>query len=108
MQLWEESPVRWIPPILDGFDTSDPGLHFVIGPRQVGKTTMVKLLIRDELGRWGPFSIFYFSCDEILDHRELGEMIDGYLSMRREKSSILEELPIFAVSWKISFRALRK
>ena len=80
-------------------------MHFVIGPRQVGKTTMVKLLIRDELGRWEPFSVFYFSCDEILDHRELGEIIDGYLSMRREKSIkrsliVLDEVSFVNEWWR--------
>ena len=35
----------------------------LLGPRQVGKTTMIKLFIRDLLQkRVNPRNIFYFSC----------------------------------------------
>jgi predicted AAA+ superfamily ATPase len=58
-------------------------MHFITGPRQVGKTTALKILIGRllEQGR-EPKSIFYYSCDELTDHHELGEVLDGYYRAR--------------------------
>lgn len=102
---WEASPVRWIPPILNDFHLQEPGLHFLTGPRQVGKTTMLKMMIRNELSKRDPFSVLYYSCDEILDHRELGEVIDNYLSFRKEKDidhslMVLDEVSFVSGWWR--------
>ncbi len=32
-----------------------------------------------------PLSIFYFSCDELSDYKELGEILDNYLKMKDER-----------------------
>ncbi|WP_457555017.1 AAA family ATPase [Candidatus Pyrohabitans sp.] len=60
-------------------------MHFLVGARQIGKTTPLKIHIHRLLERGHePKSIFYYSCDEIVDHRDLGELIDSYLSARKE------------------------
>ncbi len=83
---WKSSVVKWIPPVLDGLELKPFALHFLVGPRQVGKTTALKILIHRALERgWSPWSIFYYSCDELSDYRELGEVIDSYLSARDER-----------------------
>jgi len=77
---WEASPVKWIPQdVTSSVSTTPFSLNFLSGPRQVGKTTAVKLLIRELLRSRQQESIFYYSCDELSDHVELGEVIDGYL-----------------------------
>jgi hypothetical protein len=48
-----------------------PSLNFVVGPRQVGKTTALKISIHDLLRRRNPKGTFYYSCDELSDYREL-------------------------------------
>lgn len=85
LDIWDRTPIKWKPSILEEIDIEQKGLHFLIGPRQVGKTTSLKLLIREQLKRRDNRSVFYFSCDEILDHQELGEILDTYLSIRNEE-----------------------
>jgi predicted AAA+ superfamily ATPase len=80
LEEWEASPVRWVPKEVVGKISLRPSsLNFLSGPRQVGKTTAVKLLIRDLLRERRPEAIFYYSCDELSDHAELGEVLDDYL-----------------------------
>jgi len=40
---WEASPVKWIPPILKTFNFRPFSLNFLVGQRQVGKTTALKV-----------------------------------------------------------------
>ena len=90
-QRWEESPVRWTPKETWSLSLKPFSLNFLYGPRQVGKTTLVKLLIHHLLkeGRMkgSPYSVFYFSCDELTDHKELGEVLDSYMSARDARHS---------------------
>ncbi len=39
------------------------GIYTLIGPRQVGKTTYLKLLIQELLKEHAPSNLFYFSCE---------------------------------------------
>mgnify|MGYP001626390211 CR=1 FL=1 len=58
-------------------------LNFIVGPRQVGKTTAVALLIKRLLESGvDPRSIFYFSCDRLADYRGLDEVLRDYLRIR--------------------------
>lgn len=68
---------------------------------------MIKILIYDLIKYRDPRPIFY-SCDEVADYRELGEIIDNYQSARKEwgiKSSIifLDEIT-FVNEW---YRAIK-
>ncbi len=80
---WTQQPVRWVPDIVNEILLEPFALHFITGPRQVGKTTALKILIAQllEQGR-EPKSILYYSCDELTDHQELGEVLDGYYRSR--------------------------
>ncbi len=86
VQEWKESEIRWIPREIEELSLTPFSLNVLWGPRQVGKTTLVKLLI-DKMIKSGrdPLSIFYFSCDELSSYKELGEVIDNYLRMKRER-----------------------
>jgi predicted AAA+ superfamily ATPase len=80
---WTQQPVRWVPDIVDEISLEPFALHFITGPRQVGKTTALKILIQLLLdGGRDPRSIFFYSCDELTDHHELGEVLDDYLRSR--------------------------
>ncbi len=99
-------PRWWIPNFVEEFKFKPYSLHFLIGPRRVGKTVALELLI-DRLLREGlrEDSIFYISCDEILDFKELGEILDNYLSFKRERrieSSliILDEITFVEEWWR--------
>jgi predicted AAA+ superfamily ATPase len=81
---WKSYQVKWIPDVVERITFNPFSLHFLVGPRQVGKTTALKLCVQRLLKERNPRSIFYFPCDELSDYRELGEVLDSYLSAARE------------------------
>ncbi len=106
---WRESKIKWIPESINNITLKPYSLNFLVGPRQVGKTTLLKILIQNQLKKRKPKEIFYYSCDELIDHRELGEEIDNYYSARKEwgiKNSIiiLDEIT-FVDEWHRAIKA---
>lgn len=82
---WQENPVKWLPKIMGEISFEPFSMHIITGPRQAGKTTAVKLLIRKLLQeKTDPKAIFYFRCDTIKDYRELLELLNAYLGYRDE------------------------
>lgn len=82
-EAWSGQKVKWVPRQITEISLEPFSLNFLSGPRQVGKTTLLKLLInqllKDSKERAiDPRSIFYLSCDELTDYRELGEVLDSY------------------------------
>jgi len=106
---WLNAPVRWTPRAIDRLSLTPFSLNFLVGPRQVGKTTALKILVHRllEAGR-DPHSIFYYSCDELSSHRELGEVLDNYLAARQawgvDSSVILLDEVTFVEEW---YRAVK-
>lgn len=105
-ERWRDSKIRWIPSIIGKFSIDPYALHFLVGPRQVGKTTAVKIFIYKllkEKKKRNPRSIFYYSCDELSDYRELGEVLDGYMSARSgwgiKSSTIFLDEVTFVEDW---------
>jgi len=91
-ERWKGYKVRWTPSIIERIPLKPFSLNFLVGPRQVGKTTALKICIQNLIKERDPKSVFYYSCDELSDHRELGEVIDNYLAARGEwgiKDSVL-------------------
>lgn len=82
-EQWRMSEIKWIPSLVNKISLKPFSLHFLSGPRQVGKTTAIKILIHQLTEKKDPKSVFYYSCDELTDHKELGEVLDNYLSARR-------------------------
>jgi len=105
---WENSKIKWIPETIKRISIKPFSLHFLVGPRQVGKTTLLKIFIHNMLEKRKAKELFYYSCDELSDYRELGEVIDNYYSARDEwgiKNSIilLDEIT-FVEDW---YRAIK-
>lgn len=107
-KTWEKSKVKWIPNIIKTISFKPFSLHFLVGARQVGKTTALKILIHNLLKRVNPKSIFYYSCDELLDYKELGEILDNYLSLKEgwkiKRSVIILDEITFVDEW---YRAVK-
>ncbi len=103
---WRVSPVRWVPSVLRLFETKPYSLNFIVGPRQVGKTTAIKIYIHEILlRRMDPKAIFYYPCDELSDYKELGEVLDDYLSARkawgiRSSYIFLDEITFVEEWWR--------
>jgi predicted AAA+ superfamily ATPase len=82
-QAWLQLPIKWLPKEMQQVSLKPYSLNFISGPRQVGKTTMLKLLIARLLEKTDPRAILYLSCDELSHYTELGEVLDSYIRARR-------------------------
>lgn len=78
LELLARQPVRLPAEVVDAIDLSEAGIHVLRGPRQVGKSTDLKLLVARALAEGRDArSIVYLTLDLIegRPHAELGEAI---------------------------------
>ncbi|MGC9106005.1 MAG: ATP-binding protein [Thermoprotei archaeon] len=106
---YEESEVKWVPDVVQKVSLTPYSLNFVFGPRQVGKSTALILLVKKLLDDGvNPKSIFYFSCDKLADYKELDEVLGDYLKFRKangvSSSFILLDEVTYPKEW---YRALK-
>jgi predicted AAA+ superfamily ATPase len=80
--VWKASKVPWNPRIQHTFDFVD-SVYTIRGPRQVGKTTLTKLIVMNLLERVDPRRILYYTCDLVSNPRELTNIIASYLDWLR-------------------------
>ncbi|MEA3557804.1 MAG: AAA family ATPase, partial [Candidatus Thermoplasmatota archaeon] len=80
VKKFDGASIKWEPRMKRCFHLEEGLVYTLRGPRQVGKTTLLKNLIRYELikKRADPYSIFYFSSDLIDKKEELLELIALY------------------------------
>lgn len=84
---WNEKKYKWIPSLIEKINLKGFALHFISGPRQAGKTTALKLLLKKLLENGqDPRSLFYFNCENLADYRELTGILDFYLEFRENNS----------------------
>ena len=89
---WNENKYKWIPNIIKGIELKPFSFHIITGPRQAGKTTAIKLLIKELLNTLEPKSIFYFNCENVSDYKELTEILKMYIEFKEAnkiKNSII-------------------
>src|SRR3990170_2795437 len=81
LEALADQPVAWPPRLAHLFRLGADRVYTLRGPRQVGKTTLVKLLLRRLLREEGvdPRAVLYFSCDLVRGARELDELVETYL-----------------------------
>ena len=78
------------------FEPDNTVVYTMRGPRQVGKTTMIKLQIRDFLKRdANPWNIFYYSFDLVGAPQDVADIISGYLEMSAAYRSVEERTYMF-------------
>lgn len=83
---FDELEYRVIPEWISEISLKPFALNFVIGPRRVGKTMGLKLLIRKLLnGEKNPYSLFYFDCGVLENYREIIDVVEGYIKLRERK-----------------------
>jgi predicted AAA+ superfamily ATPase len=80
IKQFNESKVQYFHPLVT--QQYKPFSLFIIrGPRQVGKSTALKLLIRKVLSSGAnPFSIFFFDCEMLFTATEIKETIEAYFN----------------------------
>jgi len=81
---FEAATIQWRPRIKYYIKFDKDKIYTLRGPRQVGKTTLIKLLIKNLLTEGKDSkSIFYYSCDLVASEKELFEVINEYLDWAR-------------------------
>jgi predicted AAA+ superfamily ATPase len=78
--------IRWIPKWINEISLKPFSLNFVVGSRQVGKTTGIKLLIRELLKKENKFSVFYFDVETVKDLEEFREIFFAYEKIKKENN----------------------
>ncbi|MBI3639698.1 MAG: ATP-binding protein [Thaumarchaeota archaeon] len=90
IQKWDKSILKWNPRLRQTFQPDDL-IYSLRGPRQVGKTTLIKLEIRDFLKHKIPkWNIMYYSFEIENSARDVINVINEYLDRTkklRRKSS---------------------
>jgi predicted AAA+ superfamily ATPase len=85
----EQSAVKWMPGLRKymPLDSADYVFYTIRGPRQVGKTTFIKLMIRDLL-RSGisPNQVFFWPCDQIRNERDMTQLLETYINFSRSNT----------------------
>ncbi len=80
---WGEKRHKWVPELVGEIALEPFALHALTGPRQSGKTTVLKLLVKRLLDKGRePRSIFYFDCENLADYRELLDVLTAYLDFK--------------------------
>ncbi len=109
---WKNSILKYIPTMITKFNIESDHIYTLRGIRQVGKTTLIKILIRDLLIEKGidPRNILYYSMETISDKKELQELLSEYIKWTEAKSSkrrflFLDEVTIVP-EWQLSIKHL--
>ena len=83
---FDSAVIKWIPRLKKYLKLNNDVLYSLRGPRQVGKTTLVKLIIREELKKRKPSDIFYFTCDLVVSPTALNDILESYLTWAQRQS----------------------
>ncbi|WP_048150621.1 ATP-binding protein [Palaeococcus ferrophilus] len=85
----------------------EPTNKVLIGPRQVGKTTYMKLSIAKliEAGI-SPRNILYFSCDLLRDYNEIVSLVRSFLRMVRGEAYVFLDEVTFVEGWERAVKFL--
>ncbi|MGH2613006.1 MAG: ATP-binding protein [Rhabdochlamydiaceae bacterium] len=83
IQKWDESILKWNPRLRQTFRPDDL-IYSLRGPRQVGKTTLIKLEIRDLLKRISKWNVMYYSFEIENSARDVINVINEYLERTKK------------------------
>ncbi len=107
LSQWRRRRIRWIPNWLDEIILEPYSLNLVIGPRQVGKTTGLHLLVERLLGKGAdPLQILFIDLDLVWNLDLLRRAIDEYMRMRRQEGYdssfiLLDEVTSLEGWWRL-------
>ena len=106
---WLKSSFKWKPRLSRTIEDEEV-IYVLRGPRRVGKTTLVKLRIKQLLAKGvNPENILYFPCDAIENRQQLIKVIDNYLNQQRidkEWSYLFIDEASMLVDWQKAIKIL--
>lgn len=74
------SKITWVPELMAEIDLGRDAIITIRGPRQVGKTTLMKLWINELLKKGVEGSdIVYLTCESLSNGAELADTVEGFL-----------------------------
>ena len=98
--VFEESTVKWHPRIFTISDIVD-GVYTLRGPRQVGKTTMLKLLVKELLSsNFDSGSIIYVVCDMLENYEQLLKLLIDIRKRVKGRAIIILDEVTFIKEWQ--------
>lgn len=106
MEKWEGMGIRWQPEWIRDVSLKPFSLNVILGPRQTGKTTGIKILIHEMIRTKDPRTVFYFNCDFVPDLHTLKRVIDGMLELKETFSQqtayiFLDEITNVTEWWRV-------
>lgn len=109
---FEGQRYKWWPPAYYGFPLDQDAILTLRGPRQVGKTTLLKLLIKRLLlkEKYPREAIFFYPCDRIADYNELHLLLSEFLAFAQPRTRkrlfiFLDEIS-FVKEWQRAIKEL--
>ena len=100
IKLWRSQGYRWRPNWINELSLEPFSLNFVLGPRQVGKTTGIKILISELIKKVEPERILYLNCEIFPDFITLRKLIEEFLKEEKEPFVFLDEVTSLREWWK--------
>lgn len=86
LQTFLSSAYQWMPRIKHFLDLTNDIVFTLRGPRQVGKTTLLKILIAELIDKGtSPQNILYYACDLVDNPKELASILQRYVTTRRTR-----------------------
>src|SRR3989338_3656554 len=79
--------VKWMPRLKKYISMDKNVVYSIRGPRQVGKTTLIKIIIKELLEKNTPLNIMYFACDLLRDNLALNELLNTYYGWIRPQNN---------------------
>ncbi len=97
----KKKPTYYDRPEAAALAKSAPGIHIIRGPRQVGKTTLLKNIAHIWLSEndHQPKNLLFLSCESIADYRELESLLMPWLDQHRGVGGILLDEISFTQEW---------
>lgn len=96
---FEEKKYKWEPEIIKNIKFTQDNIFTIRGPRQVGKTTLIKMLIKKLLNEnINEKSIFFWNCDELVDFRELSSILREYIEYSKLNNIIVKYIFLDEIS----------
>lgn len=92
---FEKSTYKFIPTSVLSLPEIRQAAHIISGPRQTGKSTSLKLKIKDLLDhKTNPKSVLYYNCDALSQKKDIIDLISEYLgtSDSSKKYIFLDEI----------------
>lgn len=83
IEQYSRQSLKWRPTVLDKIDLNQDNIYCLYGSKGVGKTTLLKLVIKKliEQNKVNPNNIFFYSCHNLDSFEQLNEMIKLFLNL---------------------------